>query len=288
MQGAPAAVTLGRVIRGFACCNEMYESRSVLDGFRDLREAGYDAVEVAPYTLGEPVFPRALDIAPEARAGAAALGLRVLGLHWLFARTPGLHIHHPDAAVRAATREHLLRLMDLCRALGGDVLVFGSPPARGLLPGESREEAFNRTRDFFQAAMPEAQARGVVICFEPLARQSTTFIQTAAEAVGLMRAVDHAHFRLNLDTIALSDEPRPPAETIRQVCRDAPGAVRHVQVNDPNLLGPGMGNLDFAPIREALDEVGYDGWLSVEAFDFSVGPERIARESLAYLRRVWA
>jgi sugar phosphate isomerase/epimerase len=279
---------LGGVIRGFACCNEMYEPRPVIEGFRALSETGYGAVEVAPYTLGDPVFPAALRIAPELRAAAADLGLRVLGLHWLFARTRGLHIHHPDAGVRAATREHLVRLMDLCHALGGDVLVFGSPPARGLLPGESRAEAFARTRDFFLGVMPEAEARGVLICFEPLARHTTSFVQTAAEGLALMRAVNHAHFRLNLDTLALADEPRPPAGTIRQVWREAPAAVRHVQVNDPNRLGPGMGDLDFTPIREALDEVGYDGWLSVEAFDFAVGPDRIARESLAYLRRVWA
>lgn len=275
------------MLRGFACCNEMYEPRPVVDGFRALRAAGYDAVEVAPYTFGEPVFPRALGAAAEVRAAADDMGLRVLGLHWLFARARGLHIHHPDAAVRGATREYLVRLMDLCAALGGDVLVFGSPPARDLLPGESRDEAFARTRDFFRDVMPEAQARGLAVCFEPLARQTTTFVHTAAEALALMRAVDHAHFRLNLDAIALSDEPRPPAETIRQVWHEAPGAVRHIQVNDPNLRGPGMGDLDFAPIREALDEVGYEGWLSVEAFDFSPGADRIARESLAYLRRVW-
>jgi len=276
------------VIRGFGCCNELYEPRPIVEGFRALREAGYDAVEVAPYTFGDPVFPRALQMAPEVRRAAEAMGLRVLGLHWLFARTQRLHIHHPDAAVRRATRDYLLRLMDLCCALGGDIMVFGSPPARGLLPGQSPTDAFARTRDFFADVMPDAAARGVVICFEPLARQTTTFIRTAAEALALMRAVGHAHFRLNLDTIALSDEARPPAETLRQVWREAPDAVRHIQVNDPNLLGPGMGDLDFAPIREALDEVGYDGWLSVEAFDFSAGPDRIARESLAYLRRIWA
>jgi sugar phosphate isomerase/epimerase len=275
------------VIRGFACCNELYEPRPVLDGFRAIRGTGYDAVEVAPYTLGDPVFPGALRMAPALRDASDGMGLRILGLHWLFARAEGLHVHHPDAAVRARTREHLVRLMDLCRVLGGEILVFGSPAARGLLPGESAAEAFARTRDFFQQVMPEAVAHDVFICFEPLARRSTSFVQTAAEAVALVRAVDHERFLLNLDTGALADEPRPPAETIRQVGALAPGAVRHVQVNDPNRLGPGMGDLDFRPIRDALAEIRYDGYLSVEAFDFSPGADRIARESLRYLRTVW-
>jgi sugar phosphate isomerase/epimerase len=274
-------------IRGFACCNELYERVPVVDGFRALRAIGYDAVEVAPFTFGDPVFPRALGEAPAARAVAESLGLRVLGLHWLFARTEGMHVHHPDGAIRRAAREHLIRCMDLCRALGGEILVMGSPQARALLAGESWEDALKRTRDFFVALMPEAESRGVVIAFEPLARHTSTFINTAAEGLALMHGVGHPRFKLNLDTGALTDESRPPAETIREVGLEAPDAIAHVQVNDPNRLGPGMGALDFAPIRGALAHAKYAGWLSVEAFDFTPGPERIARESLAYLRKIW-
>lgn len=274
-------------IRGFACCNELFEHLRVLDGFRALRAMGYGAVEVAPYTLADPVFPRALAEAPALRRAAADMGLDILGLHWLFARAEGLHVHHPDARVRERARDHLLRLMDLCAALGGRVMVFGSPAARGLLPGETYEEAWARSRDFFAGLAPEAERRGVLVCLEPLARHSSSFLNTVAEATRLMREIGHPAIRLNLDTGALADEGRPPAETIRQVAAAAPGAIAHVQVNDPNRLGPGMGHLDFAPIRDALAAAGYEGYLSVEAFDFTPGPERIARESLAYLRRVW-
>ncbi len=69
----------------------------MVEGFRALRAIGYDAVEVAPYTFGHPVFPRALAEAPAARAAAGSMGLDVLGRHRLFARTEGLHVHHPDS-----------------------------------------------------------------------------------------------------------------------------------------------------------------------------------------------
>ena len=48
-----------------------------------------------------------------------------------------------------------------------------------------------------------------------------------------------------------------------------------------------MGDVDYGPIRSALSEVGYDGWMSVEVFDYEPGAEKIASESLAYLRSIF-
>jgi D-psicose/D-tagatose/L-ribulose 3-epimerase len=101
-------------IRGFACCNELYEHLPVLEGFRALRAIGYDAVEVAPYTFGNPVFPDELAEVPAVRAAAESLGLNVVGLHWLFARTEGLHVHHPETpGPEKIARESLAHLREV-------------------------------------------------------------------------------------------------------------------------------------------------------------------------------
>jgi sugar phosphate isomerase/epimerase len=59
----------------------------------------------------------------------------------------------------------------------------------------------------------------------------------------------------------------------------------HFHANDPNHQGPGFGKLDFVPILKALAEIEYRGWVSVEPTDYSAGAERLARESIAYLRK---
>ena len=59
-------------------------------------------------------------------------------------------------------------------------------------------------------------------------------------------------------------------------------------MNDKNLKGPGFGDVDYQPIVAALKEVGYNGYASVEVFQFEEGADVIATKSLEYLRRVFA
>jgi sugar phosphate isomerase/epimerase len=86
----------------------------------------------------------------------------------------------------------------------------------------------------------------------------------------------------------MSGEQGLTGETIPDIIRRVAPFVAHVQANDANLGYPGSGEIDFVPIFGALRDAGYDGYVSVEVFDFAPGPEKIARESIAYLRQTYA
>ena len=266
----------------FAICNELFEGwpwEKVCDFARGL---GYEGLEVSPFTLADSAEQVTVQRRRELRQAAASRGVEVLGLHWLLVKPPGLYITHPDESVRRKTSDYFGQLADLCADLGGKVMVIGSPKQRNLMPGVSREQAMDFAAEVFRPILDPAARRGVTLAFEPLGPAETDFVNTAAEAMELVRRLNHPAFQLNLDVKAMSSEPMP----IPDVIRSAKGHVAHVQVNDPNLLGPGMGDVKYEPIIPALREIGYDGWLSVEAFDFKAGAERIARESIEYLKRV--
>jgi sugar phosphate isomerase/epimerase len=74
---------------------------------------------------------------------------------------------------------------------------------------------------------------------------------------------------------------------IPQIIRESWPHFAYFHANDRNLKGPGFGEVDFIPIAAALREVGYDGYVSVEVFNFDEGPEQIATKSLEYLHAVF-
>jgi sugar phosphate isomerase/epimerase len=263
-------------------CNEMFEGWDWGRTCGLVKELGYDGVEIAPFTFAE----RAEMITPgqrrDIRSTAESAGLSIVGLHWLLIKPPGMYVTHPDAAIRRQTANYFTQLAQLCADLGGAVMVIGSPKQRNLMPGVDREQAMAYAQEVFTPALDVAGARGVTLAIEPLSPKETDFLQTAAEARQLVERIGHPAFRMILDVKAMSSESTP----IPQIIRESARHLAHFHVNDPNLLGPGMGEVDHAPIIEALRAVGYDGWASVEVFDYTPGPETIARRSIEYLRRV--
>lgn len=269
----------------FAICNEMFEGWPLGRVAEFAADLGYEGVEIAPFTLADdisrltPADRRAL------RREVESHHIRVAGLHWLLAQPPGLHITSSDPGPRRRAVEHLHETARLCGQLGGRVMVLGSPAQRTLPPDTPIEEGRRRMVDVLRRVIPIADARGVVIGLEPLPPTDTDFINTADEAVGLIGTIRHPRLRLALDVRAMIlGETDPPAKVIERTRR----VLRHFHANDPNRLGPGMGEADQRPVAEALRGAGYDGWVSVEVFDTSPGAETIARESLRTLREFYA
>jgi sugar phosphate isomerase/epimerase len=262
-------------------CNELFEGREFAEVCRVVKALGYDGLEIAPFTLS----PLITDVSPgrrrELKAIVEDVGLETIGLHWLLAKTAGFYLTTPDASVRRATGDYLVDLAEATRELGGSLLVLGSPKQRDVLPGVSHEQAVGYAIEVFERIMPAVGAAGIDLCLEPLAPSETNFLNTCAEAMELVRRVNHPHFKLHMDVKAQSSEP---GATVPDLVRRFAATAGHFHAQDVNLRGPGMGDVDFDPIMKALVEAGYDRWVSVEVFDFSPGAEETARRSIDCLK----
>ncbi len=263
-----------------ALCNELF--RANLEGaIAAGAEFGYDGLELAPFTLADSARDLSAAQRTKIRQRIERAGLATAGLHWLLARTKGLHLTSPDRQVRRRTAEYLGVLAELCAALGGKVLVFGSPKQRNLGQGVSREQGYDYAAEVIELLLPTLERTDTVLALEPLSPRATNFMTTAAEAVQLIERIGSPRCRLNLDCLAMSSEQRPAPELIRGNAR----WLAHFHANDPNGQGPGFGTLDFVPILAALAAINYTGWVSVEVFDYRPGPRRLAKESIHYLRQ---
>jgi sugar phosphate isomerase/epimerase len=272
----------------YAICNETFQSPDsagqfhlwpVEEGFAAAAEAGYTGIEIAPFTLAEHPAQVSAARRKQLRQRCEKLGLPVIGLHWLLVSPKGLHVAHVDPAIRRKTLGGLMDLVALCSDLGGTVLVFGSPFQRSTLDGWDSAETWRRACDAFQKVAEAAGKAGCVLALEPLTTAETNLMLSSAEGRRMVESVAHPACRLHLDVKAMS----PAAESVSSQIRTHADLLTHFHANDANKRGPGFGQTDFVPILRTLKEVHYQGWVSVEVFDYTPDPITIARKSLAHL-----
>ncbi|MDF1755655.1 MAG: sugar phosphate isomerase/epimerase [Verrucomicrobiales bacterium] len=266
----------------YAICNETFQDWPFEKAFAFAKDCGYTGVEIAPFTIDESAYNISKERRDEVKNQIVDSGLECVGLHWLLAKTEGYYLTTPDDAVRKATGDYLAELARLCRDLDGKIMVLGSPIQRNLLPGVTHDQAMELAADAIKQAMPVLEDCDVTLALEPLGPGEGDFLNTAALGIELAKMVDSPNCRLHLDVKAMSSESIP----IDQVIRESKDYVAHFHANDPNLLGPGMGDVVFDPIFKALAEIDYQDWVSVEVFDYKPGIETICKESIRYMKEV--
>jgi D-psicose/D-tagatose/L-ribulose 3-epimerase len=192
----------------------------------------------------------------------------------------GLHVTTPDVAARARGWEHIRHLVDLCADLGPNgVMVFGSPKQRSTTGGATREQATRNYIDGLAGVAPHAAARGVTILVEALPSDQADVILTLEEAASIVREIDSPGVRTMFDVHNAINE----ADAHEVLVDRHFDLIRHVHVNELDGKHCGAGNYDFKPVLAMLLRRNYAGWVSLEAFDFTPGAERLANESLRHL-----
>jgi sugar phosphate isomerase/epimerase len=183
----------------------------------------------------------------------------------------------PDAQM-AYVRKAFARL----ERLGVKILCFGSGGARRVPDGFSKEEAFAQLVAFGKRIAPEARAQGITVVIEPLRKQETNIINTAAEGLELVRAVNDPSFQLLIDFYHLASENEDPSIVLK--ARDH---IRHLHMANPQgrVFPLAWDEFDYGPFFDQLRRIGYTGRISIEASSRDVPAE--APRAIALLRRAF-
>lgn len=269
-----------------AICNETFQGWDFAAACRGAIETGYTGVEIAPFTLSDDPASIAADVRRECRDILGSEGLGYVGLHSLLTVPAGeLHITTPNGAIRNRSWEYFRRLIDLCADLGdAGMMILGSGRQRRAVEGSSVEDATKRLRDGLASVAGHAADRGVTILPETLAPHLCDVLTSLHETVQLVREINHPAVQTMFDTHNAVAETTPHDRLIE----DYADLIRHVHINEMDGRHPGTGTYDFSVPLQALKDIGYDGWLSLEVFRFEPSGEEIARISSRYLRKIEA
>ena len=261
--------------------------RSNLHLLPAIKAAGIDGVEV-------PLFQPSQFAASDIRKGIADNGLECTICSIL---TGGMNVISGDAAVREKTRIHLQDCAKAAAEVGAKIVAGPLYSPVGLMTGQRpTDDEWKRAVDCYQAIGPTLSEYGVTIAIEPLNRFETYFLTTAADAVALCDAIDHPNVGILFDTFHANIEEKHVADA----CRVAGRHLKHVHTCENDRGIPGTGHVDWPGVFQALRDVQYDGWLTIESFGFALGelsaaasiwrdiapsPESIAFEGVKFLKQ---
>ncbi len=278
-----SAAAASRSAFRWAICSETFAGMPFAKACEAAARCGYAGIEVEPAHLGADPAALSSSARREIRRVIATEGLQFTGFHNALKAPPGLHLTTSDAALRQKSWEYFRRILDLCAELGPKpVIAFGSSRQRNALEGVTPAEATERLTEGLAAIASQAKALGVTIAVEPLAPHLCNVIHTMAEAIAAGTRAHSSAVQSMFDTHNAVAEKQAHGDVIRQHKQ----VLRHVHLNELDGRYPGAADYPFAPVLQALKEVRYRGWVSIEVFDFKPDGETVARRALEYLRRV--
>lgn len=184
---------------------------------------------------------------------------------------------------REALRRYMQTVLRRADALNIRTLVFGSGGARQVPDGFDHVQAKQQIISFVRDFVDEAKQHNVTVVLEPLNRGECNIINTIAEAMTYVQAVNHPNFACLLDTYHfwLEDEP---LENLQQHVK----SISHVHLADKEgRVGPGLsGKSDYKPVFRILKSAGYEGNIS---FEGSPIPEfsKTAPKVIEYIHQAW-
>jgi D-psicose/D-tagatose/L-ribulose 3-epimerase len=259
----------------------------ILPVVEKVKALGYDGVEMPMFELSEPLYAewgKRLD----------AMGLERTAVT---VRNAGDNPISPSATVRAAAVDAMRKTLDCCHAAGVKTLAGPTHSAIGEFTGSGPTgDEFKWGVETMQKVAEHAATAGVTIAVEYLNRFENYFLTSVEQTVAFIKAVDRPHVRMMYDTFHANIEEKNIPDAIRAA---APWtALVHISENDRSI--PGTGHIHWNETFDTLKEVGYDGWMVVEAFGLALpniaaatkiwrtmfpSEDQLARDSLAFMKR---
>ena len=197
--------------------------------------------------------------------------------------------------------EYLKSLVATTAALGGSILcgpLYAELFRARYLPAAERRREWEWSVTGLRQVATAAESEGVTIALEYLNRFETDLINLAEQAVRLVEDVGSPAMGVHLDTFHMSIEEKDQGKAIRATGKH----LKHFHACENDRGTPGSGQVSWDIVRDALQDIGYDGYVVIEGFnpdvvDLANGariwrpmaptPDDLARDGLKFLANLF-
>ena len=207
----------------------------------------------------------------------------------------------PIAAHRQGAVDHLRRAIDCSAILGGQVLAGPWFQPLGVFTGEKPTETeLDRCAEVHRQVLPYLKSAGMTAGLEPLNRFEAYLLNTCEQAIAYSQRVGGEGVGILYDTFHAHIEEKNPLAALHAL--HASGSLGHVHISENDRGTPGRGHAKIRETIAALKALGYDGWMTIEAFgravpelaaatrvwrDFFTSPEEVYTEGYRLIRDCW-
>lgn len=189
----------------------------------------------------------------------------------------------PEPNYRAIRREHTKRALKLAKEIGAKNIT--TEPGGKVAPEMTWRQAADIFYEEFMPCVEVAEQEQILLLIEP---EPELLIEKFDQYLEFVSRIDSPWIGLNFDighAYCVGEDPQDwvakmAPHTKHYHFEDIAATRKHAH------MIPGTGAIDFAATLRAIEQTGYDGWITVELYPFIHNPDDAAREAMAYLRRV--
>lgn len=191
---------------------------------------------------------------------------------------PGNNPASPYIEERRATIEHYVELAELTAQWGGKTLIY---LPGWMIFGTSRRQAWEWTRECLTEIADRIAHTGVTLVIEPTSHD-TNLCESADDAIELMEDVNRDNVKLMFDTFHVMYRREVNTDYVYKMGEN----LKHIHISDNDRLPPGKGIGDWPALVDAMLDINFDGYLTMETGFHRRGiePDEDARSSIEFLR----
>ncbi|MDK2800394.1 MAG: fructoselysine 3-epimerase [Clostridiales bacterium] len=191
---------------------------------------------------------------------------------------PGANPASSITEERNWTVQHYKDVVDLASDLGTPTVLY---VAGWYIYGTSQQDAWKYSVDSLTEIAEYAKKKNITICVEPTSSDSN-LVQTADDALNMMEQAGQSNIGVMFDTFHVLYRNEVPSDYVYTMGKN----LKHIHLSDYNRLAPGQGGMDFLPVMQALKDIDFDGYVTMEVgfSSRSTHPDSVARLSLEHLK----